>query len=299
MSSTASLKFRRILVDLQKVGFSGHEARIYIALLEKHPATAYEVGKAAGLPHANVYRSLDTLVKKGAAQPVTLNPKRYVAVKPDVLLSAISKSTTSLCEDLTKDLSHWSKVEEIEHVWSLHGEQNTHSTIETMIAGAREYIWIKAHESTLDRHLPALKKAAQRGVKILVIFLGDPSSAKRYALSRQTKVCCHEGTGRSGIGDAHHSLTMTVDLSSALTMDTREGGHGAFTRSPPVVNLANTMIRHELYFAEIFESFGQKIEDKFGPALINLRKNYLPERDVKALEKQLKLSKMRAKKPLT
>jgi HTH-type transcriptional regulator, sugar sensing transcriptional regulator len=55
-----------------------------------------------------------------------------------------------------------------------------------------------------------------------------------------------------------------------------------------VVNLADSLLRHEIYFAEIFEMFGDAIQKTFGPALLELRKKYLPTEQARALERLLR-----------
>jgi len=64
MNARSAPEQRRLFDDLRGPGFSRHESRAHVALLKKSPATAYEISKHAGLPHANVYRSLETLVAK-------------------------------------------------------------------------------------------------------------------------------------------------------------------------------------------------------------------------------------------
>ncbi|MBN9263199.1 MAG: hypothetical protein J0I75_01295, partial [Hyphomicrobium sp.] len=66
--------------------------------------------------------------------------------------------------------------------------------------------------------------------------------------------------------------------------------HGAYTRNRPIVNLAESLIRHEVYFAEIFEMFGQPIQKTFGTALMDLRRKHLPPAQADALERLLGLT---------
>jgi len=42
------------------------------------------------------------------------------------------------------------------------------------------------------------------------------------------------------------------------------------------VFMAETMIRHEVYLAEIMNEFGPAIEKRFGKDLLSLRQHYLP-----------------------
>lgn len=285
---------KRYIEEMRELGFSTYEARVYLALLRGNPATAYEVSKAAGLPHANVYRTLDTLNKKGAVQPISQRPVKFVPLAPDQLLPTIAKRTSNACQSLAKRLSELDGGDKTEYVWLVHGLESTQNKILEMIASARQHLWIKAHQNTLKLHYAALKKAAERGVRIVLVFIGDATNAKKFKFNEKTKMYLHEGTGRSGIGGAGaDTLTITADFDAALTVDTREDALGAFTRSAPVVNLANTMMRHEFYIAEIFQKFGPEIERTFGPALLKIRRHYLPKHHIEALEDELRRDGMK------
>jgi hypothetical protein len=57
-----------------------------------------------------------------------------------------------------------------------------------------------------------------------------------------------------------------------------------------LVNLAESLIRHEIYLVEIFGKLGGELEEHVGPALFNLRKKYLPAEQARALAALLKRS---------
>ena len=50
--------------------------------------------------------------------------------------------------------------------------------------------------------------------------------------------------------------------------------HAAYTRSEPIVTMAETLIRHDMYMAEIFLRFGPQIDEAFGPFMLSLRRRY-------------------------
>ena len=79
-----------------------------------------------------------------------------------------------------------------------------------------------------------------------------------------------------------------MDFREALVAEFGTQVRGSYTWNQPIVTLADTLLRHEIYFAEIFRVFGDSIQDKFGSALINLRRKYLPQRQVAALKKLLR-----------
>ena len=54
-----------VLVEkLKDLGFNSYEAKVYLALLKKHPASGYEVAQIAGIPQSKAYDTLKSLVKK-------------------------------------------------------------------------------------------------------------------------------------------------------------------------------------------------------------------------------------------
>lgn len=57
-----------LIFQLERIGFSEKEARIYLALLQHGSATAQEVAHMAGFPRATVHRKLQLLCKRGLVQ---------------------------------------------------------------------------------------------------------------------------------------------------------------------------------------------------------------------------------------
>ena len=263
--------------------------RAYFALLKDSPATAYQVSKESGLPRANVYPALESLTNKGAAQPVTETPARYVPVPPEISVQPIGAGCRHAMPPGRRQAvaAAPTKQRREEYVWSLKGDEAIRDKIESMIASSRSHVWIKAHIRMLEAHRDALLRAAERGVQVVLILFGDPEALAEFTLDPPSRVFMHEGNGLE-VGLANTLITVTRDFEEALTVNTAEGGFGAHTRNVPVVNMAESLIRHEIYLAEIFGRFGPQIEAAFGPALVSLRRNYLPKAQASALDDLLK-----------
>lgn len=255
--------------DLQRLGFSEYEARTYLTLLQQAPATAYEVSRDAGLPRANTYSALESLTKKMAVQPVSENPVRYVPVEPGVLLGRMSREVKDVCERLKSNLRGMSKKEESDFVWRLQGAGNVDHKVKELIDAAGRHIWIKAAGDILSSHSAELKRAATRGVHILIILFG--TDVKPFKFGKNCDVYLHEGNGMR-MGGADNLFTITVDYKAALTASISDEVVGAFTRSEPIVRMAETLIRHDYYMAEIFNRMGGEIDKEFGPFLLSLRR---------------------------
>ncbi len=284
--------YGELIRDLQALGFGEYEARAYIALFKVQPATAYEVSKAADLPKANSYAVLESLSKKGAVQPISEGPVRFVAVAPAILFDRIAAATERRCNRLAKAFPKISHSVDQEYVWSVNGAEALRAKVDEIIDAATSHIWIKTADTLLEPHRPALLRAAKRGVSILIILFGE--NTERFTFGGKNRTYLHEGSGVPA-GNSPFLMTLTRDFKEALIAEFRDEVQGSYTRSKPVVSMADTLLRHEIYFAEIFEKFGDEIQEEFGPALINMRRRYLPSEQVEALEKVLATSNGGAK----
>lgn len=271
--------------DLQELGFSDYEARIYIALLQESPLTAYEISKRKGLPRANVYGALEGLERKQAVQAVSREPVRYVPVPPKDLLDRISRTVTDRCSRLRAQLEEERAMEHVHPVWNLRAAADARARIDELIGGAKRHVWIKAHVRELQQHVETLRDATKRGAQVLLVLFGTGQEMQELSVPGAT-VFPHEGEG-TVVGLGRYLITLTVDFEATLIFNMKEES-GAYTHSTAVVNLADSLIRHEIYLAEIFGKLGGELEQHFGPALLALRKKYLPRDQAKALETRLK-----------
>ncbi len=257
-----------ILAGMRQLGFTDYEARIYVQLLKTSPATAYEISKAAGVPRANTYAALEALAQRGAVLPVNEEPLRYVAAPPKTLFEGIARQTRTLCGDLSAQLSALAPTSEDAYVWTAHGDIAVQDKIEVMIAESRQSIWIKAADDVIRRHKPSLQKAAARGVALMVVLFGKDAGEFRF--NKNCRVYIHESDG-TRMGTADNLFTIAVDHQKMLTANMEGDVMAAYTSCVPIVTMAQSLIRHDLYMAEIFARFGPQIDKAFGPYLRDIR----------------------------
>jgi len=290
LSTKTATKYSK---ELQELGFTDYEAKIYISLLQHSPVTAYEISKNNALPRPNVYSALDSLEKKQAVQKVSLDPVRFVPVSPATLFSRISKAVQDRCLALEVGLEKLQPEEQIHYVWNIDNADEARLKVSQLILAAKSHIWIKAHYEELLPHLEELKLASKRGVSLLFILFGDEKQIQQFHFSKNCSVFAHEGDG-TVVGLGRYLITLSIDFKEALIMNMKEGT-GAFTKSEPIVNLADTLIRHEIYLAEIFKHFNRLLEAKFEPGLFELRKKYLPKDQITELKQHVQKKKSPAK----
>ena len=78
---------------MQKLGFTGYEAKAYLGLLACQPASAYEVAKKSAIPTSKIYETINKLIVKGVVQPTTSTDEKirsYVALNPSDFLQQVS-----------------------------------------------------------------------------------------------------------------------------------------------------------------------------------------------------------------
>jgi sugar-specific transcriptional regulator TrmB len=256
-----------LIQDFRQLGFTVYEAKVYMQLLTDSPATAYEIAKASGVPRPNTYNALESLTKRGAVQPISENPARFVASPPQRHLESLGRQHVAICERLTDELARIKSPDADPYVWNVQGEQAISRKIKSLINESRISIRIKAADEVLRTYSSELRAAAERGVEILIILFGKNVEEFRY--TRACRVYLHEGNGVR-MGTADNLFTLTIDHSQAVTATT-DSMTAFYTHNRAVVQMADSLIRHDYYMAEIHARFGPQIDEAFGPYLRDLR----------------------------
>jgi hypothetical protein len=156
-----------------------------------------------------------------------------------------------------------------------HGDMAVQDKIESMIAESCHTIWIKAADDVIRRHKTALQKAAARGVVLIIVLFGK--DADEFRFNDKCRIYIHESDG-TRMGTADNLFTIAVDHNKMLTANMEGEVLAAHTSCPPVVTMAQSLIRHDLYIAEIFAKLGKQIDEAFGPYLRDIRMScFTPE----------------------
>jgi HTH-type transcriptional regulator, sugar sensing transcriptional regulator len=73
--------------DLQKIGLSDKEAKVYLAGLELGPATVLQLSKKSAINRTNAYDMIGSLIQRGLMSPVKKGKKQYfISGKPEQIL---------------------------------------------------------------------------------------------------------------------------------------------------------------------------------------------------------------------
>lgn len=265
--------------ELRFLGFSDHEAKVYLSLLANNPATGYEISRFSGLPRANVYATLESLENRGTVQLVLGKPKRYVSVPPEVLTARIRSRVEANAGRLLKLLKSYQKPAHVDYVWHIEGADELRARIAGLIRSATRHVGIRAQDAVIKTFEADLRYAAGNRANIVMVVFGTVSLGFGH-------VFAHDALGMTPIGDVENTVAVTVDYEHALVGSLVEG-RGAETRNRAFVSVVNTVIRHDVYLSEIFRRLGPVVDQTFGPALLSLRRILLPRTVMAELKEKL------------
>jgi HTH-type transcriptional regulator, sugar sensing transcriptional regulator len=100
---------------LNKIGLTGQESRVYLALLEFQEAQTGLICKTTNIPSSNIYKILDSLMEKGLVSfRVQNNIKIFIASTPDSLNELFFEKQKKLEEErkqINELISHLNKKE--------------------------------------------------------------------------------------------------------------------------------------------------------------------------------------------
>lgn len=180
---------KEFIHKLKDFGLNTYEAKLWTALLSRGISTAGELSDIANVPRSRTYDVLESLEKKGFIIMKVGKPIKYIAVKPEEVLSRVKKKIQEDAErqeNLLNELSSSPVLNELsllhnqgvdlvdptELAGSFKGRDNIYNHLEVMIKSAENTFTIVTTSDGVLRKLThlknPLKKAINRGVKVRI-----------------------------------------------------------------------------------------------------------------------------------
>jgi HTH-type transcriptional regulator, sugar sensing transcriptional regulator len=139
-------KFNEINKDLQKLGFTINDSKIYITLLEIGLSSPAKISEKSHVDRARVYDSLKRLVKKEIVEeePVLRAP-RYRAIHPSKVFGRIRRNYNSritLSQNLEKKLQTIKLIsKEQNSVWAIQGANKVKKKNTQFLENAEKFFY--------------------------------------------------------------------------------------------------------------------------------------------------------------
>lgn len=235
-----------LLKEMQNIGFTNYEAKTYIALLQKNPATGYEISKLSGVPQAKVYENISRLSDSGIVLTIGSEPSKYVPLPPEELLKTVQTKFEKSITILRDGLYALSQGQSLDYVWNIKGYVLTMEKAIQMIHEAKNELMISLWEEEALYLHDELIGAVNRGVIINILLYG------------KNKI--------EGIGNIHYHgseeklkqlvgirwLTIIADKKEVLTGEVNKEAEGVsiWTANQSIVFISARAIEHEIYISK-------------------------------------------------
>lgn len=166
-----------VLESLKLLGLTEYESKAYHALVALGRADAGPVAAAAGLPATRVHDVLRDLHSKQWVRAEAGRPVRYVPCAPRERMSSEWSRLTRGYEEAVADLDMAFTGRSIiasAPVWFIQGEEAVAQRLVDLASSAKDQLALTLPfrlDTDADTFIPALRRAARRGVRVRIIAL--------------------------------------------------------------------------------------------------------------------------------
>jgi sugar-specific transcriptional regulator TrmB len=251
------------LVDrLREIGLGDYEARLYLALVKRHPATGYELARSSGVPSSKVYEVLARLQEKDVvfATDGGGRAKRYAPVDAEELIDRYRLRVDRALDGLRDELAAVAADEPVGYIWNLQGRAPLLERAAHLIARAEATLLLSGWDEELAELAAGVAAAHRRAVRVAVIDYGSLRLEASAVYPHPIKDTIHGEKGGRG-------LTLCADSRVALLGLVQEDGaaHGAWSRNRAFVAAAEDYLKHDIYVQKIVGRFHDLLVRTYGP----------------------------------
>ena len=262
-----------LVEKLKEIGFNSYEAKVYIALLKKYPATGYEVSKLANIPQSRTYDTLKVLEEKNVVAATDTKPVSYIPVKPKQILSSYQKRMSSTLNYLEK---HLPEVKENynEPIITVTGKQNINEKIIEAIQNAKREIYIEIWSQDFKMFEQELLNAYNRNVEIRIV--GYDSFSSRFG-----QVFQHAFAKDIEMSLGGRMIIIAVDDSVGIVGKISSFAKEAsdvniiYTQNKSIVFIIKEFIVHDMYLIDVEENLVEQMKYIYGKGFKRLKDKVL------------------------
>jgi HTH-type transcriptional regulator, sugar sensing transcriptional regulator len=156
----------RVVAVMKRFGYTGTDARTYIAVLRYHPATGYELAARGGVPRSAIYGVLKRLEQAGLVNAVRGKPARYIPLAPERLIEHLETRFSRDVADFREAVTQVSGPDVATLTWTVSGYESQLAEAERLIDNAVESIVCSLWRKEALQLQPAIERAIARGVVV-------------------------------------------------------------------------------------------------------------------------------------
>ena len=262
-----------IIEKLKEIGLNTYEAKVYVALLKKYPATGYEVSKLANIPQSRTYDTLKALEEKNIVTATNTKPVTYTPIKPKLLTARVQKKLTSTINYLDKHLPEI-KENYNEPIFTITGKQNIQDKVIEVIQNAKHEIYMEVWSQDYKVFEKELLNAYNRNVEIRIVgydnFTSRFGQVFEHAFGRDIELSLGGRMVILAVDDNEGVIGKISSLKADL-----EDMNIIWTKNKGIVVIIKEFIVHDMYLIDVEENLVEQMKYIYGKGFKRLKDKVL------------------------
>jgi HTH-type transcriptional regulator, sugar sensing transcriptional regulator len=232
-----------IVRQLQAVGFTLYEAKVYAALVRDGPQNGNELSRSSGVPSSKVYSTVETLIAQGSAQSIKSKAgTQFVARDPVVLIERLRKQYNDPLDFLREKLPPLAHHVPEEAFLSVGGDTSVLDAARRIISASEKEINISLWGPELAELDAAISEAFERGVKVFGMLYSEESEIPPGNWLRHS----YEGIVSERVGGRMLSLVADGAETLVARFPTNAVAAGVSTRNPVLTLIVSEYLHHDV-----------------------------------------------------
>jgi HTH-type transcriptional regulator, sugar sensing transcriptional regulator len=159
---------KRATDSVEALGFTSLEALVYVELLRAGPQSGYRIAQLIGRAPANAYKTLDSLVARGAVLASDRGTKVYRAVPFEQVAAALSSEFARRSRDAQAALARLEPRKDDDAIYQIVREDQALEQARALIAAAEDMLLVDAFPKGLAELSESIAAAVGRGVRVAI-----------------------------------------------------------------------------------------------------------------------------------
>lgn len=260
-----------VIEHLKELGFNTYEAKVYVALLKKYPATGYEVSQVADVPQSRAYDTLKALEKEKIVVATNTKPVMYTPIKPAELTQRYKRKINSTIDFLDKNLPNV-RDDYTEPILSISGAASIREKVIEIVKNAQKEIYMEIWSYDFKLLEPYFLDAYNRGVEIKIVGYDNFKSNFGLVFEHGYAKEIEQSLGGRMVILVADNAEGIIGNSSSLKA---ENIHVVWTKNPGIVMLIKELIVHDMYLIDVEANLSDQMKITYGKNLKALREKVL------------------------
>lgn len=253
---------------LKELGLNSYEAKVYLALLKKSPATGYETAQLADIPQARAYDALKALVAERIVFSDMGKPQKYTPVSPKDLIKNYKRKMNSTVDYLEKKLPTVNE-DYNEPVHTICGYENILEKLREVINNTKDSIYCELWAADYKVLEDSIMNAYDRGVNIKIVGYDNLKSVFGLVYS-------HEGAKEIEYYLGGRMVFLLSDNTESVWG--RIEKQVVWTTHNDIALLMKEFMVHDMYLLDVYERFPEQLKYFYGAGFKKLKEKILDKK---------------------